>query len=199
MGKTAKFPVWLGLVLLSATFVLAGCKAQATETPSVHSRVQVLSAHAQLEEAWRMALQWRGDSRLVEIQASVASPKQVNIPYIEYQFHSPSENRLIFVVSCYTGGCSGQEFQVPTTLPFGPVELDDDMIDSIDAAQIGIQNGGERFLSNNHTTMWVRLGTDNPRDIGPVVWLAFFSSLPSGQQLRVVIDPYTRDVIRIEE
>jgi hypothetical protein len=186
------------LALLSA---LAACSNQATETPAGRPPLRVLSARGRLEEAWRLARQWREDAELIEIQADVIGPGQTRLLLVSFDFESPGEDQLTYSVICSSGGCFGQEFPIHRTwLAWGwmPIEFDDEMIDSVEAAAIGHRNGGDRFVNLRDAGMSVRLGRDKPRDVGPIVWEAYYASLSGSGPLYVVIDPYTGEVIRTE-
>jgi len=199
MKGLSVFHHWLRVLICAlAVIVLAGCSGQATKTPAHLPSVRVLSARDHLEEAWQLAKQWRDDAQLKEIQVSVIGPEQVVPPYIDFTFESPSEDDLKFYVSCFAGGCSGRALRVSITSGWGAIEFDEDMIDSIEAATIGLQNGGERFAYvERGATLTVSLVRDIPRDAGPTVWEAFFGTLYE-EPLYVVIDPYTGEVIRTE-
>ena len=80
-----------------------------------------------------------------------------------------------------------------------PIEFEDEMIDSVEAATIGYYNGGKRFAYVKDAAMSVSLQRDKPRDVGPIVWLAYYASLTGSGPLYVIIDPYTGEVIRTEE
>jgi hypothetical protein len=101
---------------------------------------------------------------------------------------------------CLPGGCTGREFFVSTTSGWGAITFDDEMIDSIEAANIGYQAGGKRFanMKGAGIGMSVSLVRDIPRSVGPIVWQAYYSSLGLGKPLYVIIDPYTGEVIRTE-
>ncbi len=203
MRVVSVFEDWF-LVLTCALVlvVLPRCTNQATDTPVGRPPLRVLSARAHLEEAWRLARQWRGDAELVEIQAEVIGPGQTRLPLLAFKFESPGEEQLEYGVTCSADGCFGQEFPIHKTwLAWGwiPIEFDEEMIDSIDAAAIGHRNGGNRFAHVRDAVMSVRLGRDKPRDVGPTVWQAYYVSLAGSGPLYVVIDPYTGEVIRIEE
>ena len=193
------FHHWLRVLACAlAVVVLAGCSGQTTETPAHLPSVRVLSARDHLEEAWQLAKQWRDDAELKEIQASITGPEQVIPSYIDFDFESPSEDCLKFAAMCSSGGCVGREFSVPYLIGYGAIEFDEDMIDSVEAATIGLQNGGERFAYvKRGATLTVSLVRDIPRDAGPTVWEAFFGTLYE-EPLYVVIDPYTGEVIRTE-
>jgi hypothetical protein len=189
---------WLQvLVCALAAILLAGCSSQANETPVDLTPVRVLSARARLDEALRLAQEWREDAELKQIQASVIGLHQVDLLYVDFEFESPSEDYLKFAAMCSPGGCVGRESRVPYLIGYGSIEFDEEMIDSIEAARIGQQNGGERFMRMTDASIRVRLGTDYPRDVGPVVWRAHFSGWDG--ELDVYIDPYTGKVIRTGE
>lgn len=186
------------LIYVLAVLMVVECSGQATETPADFPFVRVLSARARLEEAWRLARQWRDDAELKQIQASIIGPEQVSLLDVNFDFESPSEDRLVFAAMCFPGSCYGREFEVPVTSGWGAIEFDEDMIDSIEAATIGLQNGGERFAyAKGVVAMSVSLVRDNPRYVGPTIWLAYFA-IGYEEPLYVVIDPYTGDVIRTE-
>ncbi|MBC7251426.1 MAG: hypothetical protein H5T62_14230 [Anaerolineae bacterium] len=197
MGRPLVSHPWLRMLTCALiVVVLAGCSGRATETPVHLPPVRVLSARARLEEAWRLALEWRDDAELKQIQASVIGPAQVGPLYVDFDFESPSEDQLQYAVMCSPASCVGQEFAVPYLIGYGAIEFDEEMIDSVEAAIIGLQHGGKPFAYAKGATMWVRLGRDKPRDVGPTVWLAYYASWD--EPLYVVIDPYTGEVIRIE-
>lgn len=192
----------LVLICILVLVVLSGCNSQATETPVDRPPLRVLSARAHLEEAWRLARQWRDDAELIEIQADIQGPGQTSLFLLSFDFESPSEDQLTYSVICSSGGCFGREFPTSVTrLSAGwiPIEFDDEMIDSIEAAAIGHQNGGDRFVNLRDAMMSVSLQRDKPRDVGPIVWQAYYATLAGSGPLYVVIDPYTGEVIRIEE
>ena len=181
-----------------AVVVLTGCSGQATETPAPLPSMRVLSARDHLEEAWQLARKWRDDAELKEVQASIIGSAQVGPLYIDFTFESPNEERLKFYVACSAGSCSGRVARVSITSGWGAIEFDEDMIDSVEAATIGLQNGGERFAYvKRGATLTVSLVRDIPRDAGPTVWEAYFGTLYE-EPLYVVIDPYTGEVIRTE-
>jgi len=182
-----------------AGIVLSACSIEASETSEVAvPEIRVLSARERSEEAWELAREWRDDVELKEIQAGIFGPDRPGAtPLVDFVFESPSEQERRFIVGCSAAGCGGRAIRVPYLLGFGSVDLDDGMIDSMEAATIGVENGGSELVySGSATTMWVRLGRDKPRDTGPVVWLAYFAG--PGEQVNVVIDPYTAEVIRLE-
>jgi hypothetical protein len=159
----------------------------------------VLSAREYLDEAWDLALQWRSDAELKAIEADILAQEEAFPPYVHFTFESPGEDTLKFDVSCSMAGCSALASWVPATSGWGSIEFEDEMIDSLEAALIGLRNGGEQFISQEKdVTMTVRLLRDLPRTTGPVVWEAYFASLDR-EPLYVVIDPYTGEVIRVEE
>jgi len=204
MKGISVFERWfLTLICALVLVVLAGCSSQATETPVGRPPLRVLSARGHLEEAWRLARQWRDDAELIQIKADILGPAQTGLLLLAFKFESPSEDRLEYGVTCSSGGCFGQEFPIPKTwMAWGwiPIEFDDEMIDSIEAATIGHRNGGDRFAYTD-AVMSVRLGRDKPRDVGPTVWEAYYDMRVSDGRapLYVVIDPYAGEVIRIEE
>lgn len=194
MTRSKKAVVVLTLVVSVVAFTVAGCVSHTPRSPTVY----VLSARRYADEAWELALQWRPDAELKEIKANIATRSVVSPIYVDFTFESPLEEEVQFVVSCSTAGCSGLAVSVPFTSGWGSIELEDEMIDSVEAALIGLRNGGERFLYREKgVTMTVSLLRDRPRTTGPVVWEACFATLESAP-LCVVIDPYSGDVIRTE-
>lgn len=187
--------VWL-LVFVLSTVVLAECNNQPGETTSQRPPLRVLSARERLEEALHLAEQWRNDAELKDIQARVQGPMNVGPPYVDFTFESPRENRVKYYVTCLPGGCTGREFFVSTTSGWGAITFDDEMIDSIEAANIGYKAGGKRFANVQGVGMSVSLLRDNPRSVGSTVWLAYYALWD--EPLYVVIDPYTGEVIRTE-
>jgi hypothetical protein len=197
-----QLPVWIRVLAgCLAVIGLAGCGSQATAGPDYLPAVRVPSARAHLDRAMHLAKQWRNNASLIELKADVVSIGRSGPATVTFRFESPSESHLIYSVECAAQTCLGQEFEVGKAFiadGWVPIEFDDQMIDSLEAATVGLQNGGKRFLSVKDAIIWVRLGRDIPRDVGDVVWLAYHGSL-AGEELGVVIDPYTGKVIRLEK
>ncbi|HHS97358.1 MAG TPA: hypothetical protein ENK08_05585 [Chloroflexi bacterium] len=194
MIQNKKAAVVFTLVVSVVAFAMEGCFSNTPTPPTVY----VLSARRYVDEAWELALQWRSDAELKEIKANIATRSVVSPTYVDFTFESPLEEETQFVVSCSTAGCSGLAISVPFTSGWGSIELEDEMIDSVEAALIGLRNGGEQFLYRGKgVTMTVSLLRDRPRTTGPVVWEACFATLESAP-LCVVIDPYSGEVIRAE-
>lgn len=176
--------------------LVGGCSGDTTDTTTHDPDVRVLSAREHLEEAWDTALDWRDDAELKEIRCGVIGPAQVMPPYIDFTFESTGEEHLKFYVSCSASSCTGREMRVSVTSGWGAVEFDDEMIDSPEAAIIGLRSGGAQFAYGKSATMLISLVRASPRDVGPVVWEAYYVDL--GDPLYVLIDPYTGEIIRTE-
>lgn len=190
----------VSLVLFCVTILtlLVGCTSESSEGSNICQHLEAPSARRYYSEAWEMAHRWRTDVELVSIQVDVVAPEQQFpfLPEVFFRFESPSEEQLIFTVTCRDANCRGQEFSVSRTTGFGRIELDEEMIDSTEAATISCEHGGAQYFSQNYSTTYVSFQRDNPRDVGPVVWLGFYSS-PEGP-FRAIIDPYTGEVVRLE-
>jgi len=196
----SKWQRWFTIAIV----LLVGCTVPfdgipTEDTTRYESQMQVSSAREYLEEAWRLGREWRTDVELKQIRVNFAMTAMlVRSTNIDFTFESPSEDRVRFYVHCLMGTCSGSGVRIPMTSGWGAVDFDEDMIDSDEAALIAIQNGGAEYVDLPRAFMSLSLLRDSPRSEGSVVWEGYFAD-GVRKPLYVVIDPYTGDVLRIDQ
>ncbi len=188
-------------VFFLSLLLSSGCSITTESNPPTLASIEVSLVRDYVNEATHLAQQWQDDVKIIEVKAQIYGPLDTGYPKIDFHFESPKIDHKMYSITCFLGSCQGQEFAMEGTWLSGgwqPIEFDDKMITNREAVIIAQQQGGEYFLHSQTATNWVRLGRDNPRYTGAVVWLVFFGDHLERIQLRVVIDPYTGEVIRIE-
>jgi hypothetical protein len=161
--------------------------------PSGKPPLRARSVHSCLDKALHLARQWHPDAQLVAIEVDVAYGIGGSST-IEYIFVSPAESVIEYIVG---SNCQGQKVRVATKIDAGGIEFDPDMIDTEEAVLIGYNNGGRRYVGSKRNIIRMLFKRDDPEVAGSEVWIAHFGSIVQ-PPLRVVIDPFTGKVIRIE-
>jgi hypothetical protein len=151
------------------------------------------SVYSCLDTALHLARQWHPDAKLVAIEVDVAYGIGGSST-IEYIFVSPAESEIEYIVG---SGCQGRKVRVATMIDASGIEFDLDMIDTEEAALIGYNNGGRRYVGSKRNTIKMSFKRDDPEVAGSEVWIAYYGSMVQ-PPLLVVIDPFTGKVIRIE-
>lgn len=200
----------LAIVISALVLILPACGSLSTtgegNSPQ-HQQLEVASAQFLYSHAEEKAREWKDDARLQQIMMSV-HPVDDNRPLrasFIYRSQKAPDNYLRVTVVVHQGYTETETKEGEYTFPrpIGePVELDEIGIDSIEALEITLQNGGAAFLSRNPRGKWRMslklMYTDLYASTGPVVWRALFSSDAVGTRY-IRIDPESGEVVSVED
>jgi hypothetical protein len=195
-------------VLLLAIIVVGGCVNRGQNSTSLSAsspRLAVLSARTFWPQALALAQEWRPDVYVRVVRVRVDAPSRNSSsehPVVRFSFQSPSEDYVTFVVACDAKGCGSFEVEQKPQYPLRqctPFALDDFALDSKDALDIGLQNGGESYMQLQTVSVLLMLNRTSPGCNGPVVWRASFANLAAVEGLDVVIDAVTGEVVEISD
>lgn len=190
-------------LLLVGLQVLPGC--QATEHFfDVTGDLFVLSAADHYEEALHRATEWSTDAYLSGIMVHPwASKDGGREALLLYQFDSPTAGGSYYSVE-FDGEAwiSRVTEQSLSAIRPPPIDRGDWSLDSVDAWNIALANGGEEFLGHHQDPMTAMSLTLDYRgggmDVGRLTWRVDFF-IVFGPSLDMHIDPHTGDIIETDE
>jgi hypothetical protein len=193
-------------VLLLAIIVVGGCVNRGQNSISLSAsspRLAVLSARTFWPQALALAQEWRPDVyvRSVDVDVPLRNSSSDHRT-MWFSFQSPGEDFVTLVVACDAKGCGSFEVEQKPQYPLRqctPFALDDFALDSKDALDIGLQNGGESYMQLQTVSVLLMLNRTSPGCNGPVVWRASFANLAAVEGLDVVIDAVTGEVVEISD
>jgi Tol biopolymer transport system component len=195
------------VALLTSLFLCSlasGCRTE-EHFFDVTGELFVLSAADHHDEALDRAREWRPDAQLTCISAMVSSTVPGKRPgaSLTYMFHSPSTADSFYILDFSSGNWSAEEAtKGGMTVTPPPIVEDDWSLDSVDAWSIALANGGEDFLlhyqdpmtSMSVTLDYWRTSTGQER----LAWRVHLF-IVHGPGLDIRIDPYSGDIIEVQE
>jgi Tol biopolymer transport system component len=164
----------------------------------------VISAVEHYDEALRRAREWMRDASLVAVRTGVGSSKDARTgPSLTFHFDSPSAAHSLYELRFADDGWTSEVVEVGSgaTVP-PPIHRTDWTLDSVDAWQIALANGGEDFLLRYQDPMTLmdvtldywRTGTGEEALAWRVNCYIIY-----GPGLSMLIDPKTGEIIEVEE
>ncbi len=184
--------------------LLGGCthsgreKAMMTTTPP--SQISVSSVKTFWPQAMAIAQEWRSDAFVLEAEVGIRFLKSpTKGSSANFTFQSPSEDYKVFVVSCSTEKCNSFEvehekgYPVHHCKPFFP---EDFKLDSQEALDIALQNGGADYINLQSVIADLSLSRGFPLCTDTVIWIASFMDL-ANFGINIGIDANTGEVIEL--
>lgn len=176
--------------------------------PLQHPELEVASARYVLPLTNQKAAEWQEDARPQNIIMSLRTVQE-NKPLrasLIYRSESQPDSYLIVTVVTRQNHIEIESKKGEYTFPrpIGePIELDDIEIDSVEALNIAVENGGSEFLSRNPGGSWSQLSLNLMYEelyasSGPLVWRAIFASESVGTRY-IRIDPESGQVLSVED
>lgn len=152
-------------------------------------------------EASAAALSWQPDADFMGAEWTLAGGEP-SVRRIAYEFRSPSANAF-FLAIVTTQGLRTIQGVWPAGRPFGePISLDALNLQSQEALDIVIEQGGAGFAERNGTYgdyVFLRLTRlDEYASSGPIVWVGGFTNTAPQAQLYVTIDDQTARLVNIK-
>jgi hypothetical protein len=192
--------------LLVLIVVIGACQTDVLPTPTGTLELNVPSAREYWLQALEMAQEWQPDAYVRGVDVDVplpARPSSVRpgYPGVRFSFCSASEDHITLVVSCSSERCDSFEIEQGSGYPLmhcTPIALDDFSLDSEDAVAIGLQNGGDDYMSSSTAYVVLKLHRDSPFCEGRVQWSITFAE-PSGRVLDVFVDSVSGEIIEIRD
>ena len=189
------------LLLLIGPQVLVGC--QTTEHFfDVTGDLVILSAAQHYDEAVIRATEWRGDAYLFVVTADVASSSG-SPPTggdITYYFQSPTTHRSFLSVRLTDDDWVTEVIARTATERPPEIAREDWVLDSVDAWNIGLGNGGWEFLTDHQDPSTSLEATLTYFTVGyarRLVWRVNFH-IPAGPSLGLKIHPVTGEILEVK-
>ena len=188
------------LAVLAHILVMAGCtRIENTALAPTHSSdLSVPSVKDLWSQALSMAGEWHSDAYVTGVSVYISSWGSSET---SFSFQSPSDADATFDVTCDTAGCSSSVLQMkpayPPMMECIPVALDDFALDSRDAFNIGLQQGGEEYMQASALYILLMLSRPVPYCKGPMTWSVSFIDLTTAEGIQVRIDAATGEVIEV--
>lgn len=147
-------------------------------------------------KAKKLALEWNSDAKLMQIQVEIVNPSTsyVENPKILLQYESEKLDNEMFGVICKNNRCTGEAYQVQTTLisqNVSPILVDMIQVDCTDAAIITLENGGSKYLRTQAAFDLANLRFDFE---GNLYWVIILSN-EKEESFSITIDSSTGEVI----
>jgi hypothetical protein len=199
-------PGLLFTALLAVIVATSACKTNALPTPINPVDLDVLSVRDYWLQALEIAQEWHPDAYVRGVDVDVpllARPSSVlqNYPGVRFSFYSRSEDYITFVVSCSAERCDSLEIEQGAGYPLMhcmPMSLDDFVLDSKDAVAVGLQHGGDDYMSSSTAYVVLKLHRGSPSCTGEVQWSISFAE-PSGKGFDIFVDATSGEVIEIRD
>jgi hypothetical protein len=153
--------------------------------------VEVLSAKEMYPEAHGLASLWSENAKLNEVWLRMIGPDDIlKINNVFFHFISNEFPNEYLTVSCSYSNCESTVFD-STDSDVTFMEFDEVKIDSIEAAHIGLANGGEKYMRGERGSGDLHLRWSKEHTLE---WVLYFHCHEYGR-MYVYIDPYTGEVI----
>jgi hypothetical protein len=183
-----------------AAFVTSCVDPATSATPELHHALVASSVRPCWEQAVQLAEEWQVDARIVQVETTPKVPEGISHSYaVIYRVQSPSEKYETFFVSCKydaarTGTIDHKEGWPVDLWP--PLVPEDFIIDSQQALDIAIQNGGSRLASSQDSWIDLYLSRSVPWARGKAIWRVNFW-IPPIESMSIYIDANTGEVLEI--
>jgi hypothetical protein len=185
--------------LVCLGFLVLGCGASTTPSEVI---VSTLSIRSLYPEALEVAKDWKEDAYLVEAQVSFGESSVDEYQYADFDFRSPS-TKIVGLSVWYdpaTDSFRDEWLSIAKVDPSREPEIKDSdwHIDSTEALEIAQAHGGAEFLagrSDSHLYLYLRLEKRQNNGQPLTVWLAAYYDETAGEELFVVIDALSGEVV----
>ena len=200
-GGRIRFLIILLLLIVSTNACINWGQSSITPTPNQSSQLSVPSVRNVWAEALAVAQKWHTDAYVYNVSFDFTLPTISPANKVIFSFQSPSENYATLQVPCSISRCSSFEVEREPEAPVTycrPITLDDFMLDSTDALNIGLQNGGEHYTQLQVALVFLLLYRANPSCTGPVEWSISFLDPYASTGTDIAIDATTGEIVGVD-
>lgn len=153
--------------------------------------IEVLSAKEMYSEAYFLASLWSKNAKLNEVWLRMIGPDEnLNINNVYYDFISNEYPNEYLSVRCNYSNCKSTVHDNIGNDKIS-IEFDDVKIDSIEAVQIGLTNGGKEYMQRKAGSGDLHLAWGKEHTLE---WVILFYCDEYGR-MYIYVDPYTGEVI----
>jgi hypothetical protein len=119
---------------------------------------------------------------------------------VNYVFRSASHEGETLAVICHNA-CGTEEFETTISLPqCTPFSIDDFIIDSEQALEIGLENGGTNYIGSSSSIIKLTLGRGFPGcNSSAVTWEVNFRNVATFNGINISLDAITGEVLEIRK
>ncbi len=191
----------IAVLALAVGLVASQVLSCAPEATPNTGKLRVLSVRELYPKALAEASLWRPDAFLVWADVTLRRADSIRAPDAAFAFNTrvdPTSGLLVYVSEA-NGGTrieTEEAYSPARTNPQRPIELDEWRIDSTEALEIALANGGQEFLGQypEADSLFLRLEHAIPYATGRLQWRAVFSET-FGEGIWIMIDPLTAEVL----
>lgn len=184
------------LILFASTCSVADRETK-YNTEATVPQVNVLLVRDHLPTALTLAKERYSDAYLLGILVHVELP-QVNSggDEISFEFRSPSNKKMSLIVFCQKA-CHIEETTTTLELPQCPsLEINNSLIESDEALELGLKNGGADYLSRENAYLFLTLERNYPRcDGSTITWRVQFGDLVTRERISFTFDAVSRELL----
>jgi hypothetical protein len=183
------------LSLFSGCGVIGGEIDGGTQSKSPH--LNALSIREHWPQAQELAQMWHTDAYLHYISVDVELPQVASSKNeSSFAFQSPSNEKMGLVVYC-SKSCYSHEVTSTISLPqCPPLEINDSLLESEEALNLGLTNGGIDYVNNKNASVTLKLERNYPRcDGSTVTWMVTFGNIVTFERVRFIFDAVSGELL----
>ena len=191
------------IILILLVFVASSCGAnnrnEVVDRKSTIPHINTLSVKYHWPIALELAQKWHSDSYLVDVKVDVKLPQaEFGSDYVHFGFQSPSNEQLMLLVSC-SRNCYFEEVSTTISLPQClPFEINESILESEDALELGLINGGADYINGRNASIQLRLERNYPRCNGSTLtWSVTFGNYVTFERITYTIDAVSGELLEV--